>query len=103
MATISITYPDEYDAAALAALRAQLGEDAEGLTDTEACQKALLRYIKGLVRAQVRRTAPSTTEAVVAAEQASNDLQEALVAAQEARVAAENESDAAVESAFEGV
>ena len=103
MATFILTYPSEYEAAAVAALRAQLGEDAEGLTDTEACQKALLRYIKGLVRAQVRRTAPQTTEAVLAAEAASNQATKALAEAQAARLVAEKESDTKVEVAFEGV
>lgn len=57
MATISITYPDEYSADTAAALRDYLGEDSDGLSNAEATKKAVKRMVKRHVQSYRRRSA----------------------------------------------
>jgi hypothetical protein len=100
MATISATYPDAYKPDLVAAVRAVLGDDADGLTDSEANKKALKRYIKGLVASSRRRNAAAVSAAVQAADTAAADKVTATLAAIQARKDAEVAEDAAVVAAF---
>ena len=100
MATISITYPDQYTADAVAALREYLGDDAEGVTDAQAVKKAVKRMVKAQVRAYRRRNAAAVSSAVAAANTALADKETTATAAIQARKDAEDAADAAVESAF---
>lgn len=100
MATISITYPDQYTADAVVALREYLGDDADGLTDAQAAKKAVKRMVKAQVRAHRRRNAAAVSSAVATADTALADKETAATAAIQARKDAESGEDAAVETAF---
>ena len=100
MATISITYPDAYSDDATAALREILGEDGDGLTDDAAASKAIKRMVKEQVRSYRRRNAASVTAAVGSADAALAQKEAAAATAIQARKAAEDAEEAAIESAF---
>ena len=98
MGQLTIDYPDGYQADLVAGLRAFLGEDAEGLTDTAASEKALKRFAKAEAKKVALRNATSQevtdAEAALAAQQAAAD------AAVQARINAETASRSAVDTAF---
>lgn len=100
MPNITINVPATYSTDAVAAARAALGDDAEGLTDPQVSKKALLRYVKGLVKAHRRRTATSNVAAVTAADTALANKEAAAATAVQARKDAEVAEGAAVEAAF---
>jgi hypothetical protein len=100
MATVSITYPDQYAADAVAALREYLGDDAGGVTDAQAVKKAVKRMVKAQVRAFRRRSAAAVSSAVATADTALADKEATAAAAVRARKEAEDAEDATVEAAF---
>ena len=100
MATISITYPDEYEPDALASLREFLGADADGLSDALAVEKAVKRWVKSLVKGYRRRNVASVAATVVTADTALGDKETAAQAAIQARKDAEGAEDASIETAF---
>ena len=100
MATISINYPDEYQADAVAALKKYLGDDAEGLTDSQAEKKAIKRLLKEKVRWYRRRSVATVSAAVTAADTALADKEAAAEAAIQARRDAETAEDLSVNTAF---
>lgn len=99
MGKLTITYPLQYKAVLLQGLRDYLGTDADGLTDLEAAQKALLRFAKGEARRVARRQATSATVAAADRDLASKEI--AAQTAVQARKDAEDAEDARVEAAFE--
>jgi hypothetical protein len=96
----AFTIPREYQTEAAKALREYLGDDADGLTDANAINKACLRFVKGEVRRVARRSA--TSQAVADADSAMALKEVAAVTAIQVRKDAENAEDAAVEAAFGG-
>ena len=100
MATISITYPDQYVADTVAALREYLGEDGSGLTDSQASKKSVKRMVKQRVVSYRRRNSASVSAAVQSADTALAAKVAAADAAVLARKDAEGGEDVAVESAF---
>ena len=100
MANITISYPDIYQADAVASLRELLGADADGLTDSVAVKKAVKRWVKSLVKGYRRRNAASVGAAVVSADAALAAREAAALTAVQARKDAEVAADASVETAF---
>ena len=100
MATISITYPDEFEADAVASLREFLGADADGLPNAPAVEKAVKRWVKSLVKGYRRRNVASVATTVAAAATALADKETAAQVAVQARKDAEGAEDASIETAF---
>jgi hypothetical protein len=98
MAQITVDYPDAYESMAVDGIRAALGEDAEGLTDAEAVEKGVRRFIERHARNVNRRT--QTATAVATADTALADAQAAVEVAKQARVDAASVADTDVRSAF---
>ena len=98
MGQLTIDYPDAYLADLVAGLRAFLGEDAEGLTDTAASQKALKRFAKGEAKKVALRN--STSQEVTDAETALAAQEVATGSAIQARIDAEAACRSAVDAAF---
>jgi len=100
MASFTITYPLARKAQVLKGIRQTLGEDAEGLTDAEAAQKCILRYLLSLTRPIARREAVS--DVLTAAEAVATEKEAAYRVAYKARVDAEVAADAKLDSDFGG-
>ena len=100
MATLSFTYPDKYKADVETALKASLGDDAEGLTDADAAKRAVKRYVRGVVMAHRRRSDSAVTKAVTDADAALVAKEAAAAEARKARSDAEAADSAAVVADF---
>ena len=98
MGQITIDYPDAYHADLIAGLRAYLGEDGAGLTDSAAVRNAVRRFVKAEVRKTAMRNA--TSREVAEADTAMAARETAADAALQARRDAEAACRCAVDAAF---
>ena len=103
MATVNITYPDAYAADILESLKVYLGGDAAGLTNVQVVNKALNRFVMGLVLARRKVLSPTIAAVVSATNIAIAAAETTAAEAIAARKAAEAAEDLAVRTAFGGV